>query len=264
MSPKKIIRESSAPWDFAVHAKLLPAVPLTVLLDMGDTWSDLQFEMTGSGTKAHYSQIAGEPKRDNWEYEFNGRRVRDGWEVRRRFLSVQTPEEVLRFLNEVGNFFWNRGFSFAAFQSMQRYVERCLMASDTSTWSAKDPNVRELYLQQGVALSKYIDYPPKPWLRLHSDRPVALLVESDAVGAIWATLWLDHFLGARYGSCERSDCRTRFFEITSRHSRKYCSTDCAHVMAVRKSRERSETKQARLREASSKASTRKKGGSHGK
>lgn len=251
-------------WNFAAHAQVLPSVPLGVLLQLDPSSEVSQFEMTGAGSRVEYTPITGQPKRDDWEFDFDGRRVRDGWEVRRRFLMARTPQEALGFVNAIGDFYLFHGFSYAAFQSTQRYVARCMMTPDTSTWSAKDPNVRELYLKDRVALSNYIDYPPKPWLRLHRRHPIALLVSSGALEVIWATLWLDRFLGAQYGACAKPDCWKRFFKITSRHSRKYCSPECAHVMAVRKSRERDQERSAKPQESPRKDTPRKMKGSHGK
>ena len=54
--------------------------------------------------------------------------------------------------------------------------------------------------------------------------------------ALFATVVLDHAEGARVLRCARPDCGI-VFTANNRHKRKYCSWDCAHLVAVRKSRQ---------------------------
>ena len=70
---------------------------------------------------------------------------------------------------------------------------------------------------------------------------------SDCKRAIEITITADHLKGAQFGVCARRDCNT-IFEFRSGHARKFCTPECAHLMAVRKSRERARkpnTKQRR-------------------
>jgi len=62
------------------------------------------------------------------------------------------------------------------------------------------------------------------------------VVESGAL-ACTAQLFLEKLSGAEYGWCARPDC-PEWYRLESKHPRKYCSQDCAHVIAVRASRER--------------------------
>lgn len=52
--------------------------------------------------------------------------------------------------------------------------------------------------------------------------------------AILSTIFIDRLKQLRL-VCERPDCAA-IYELTSRHKRKFCSYDCAHLMAVRRSR----------------------------
>jgi hypothetical protein len=71
---------------------------------------------------------------------------------------------------------------------------------------------------------------------------VALIETKDILATIVATIQIDHLRGAKFGICARADC-PRFFEIKSRHIRKYCSYDCAHLETVRRSRQKAARKQ---------------------
>jgi hypothetical protein len=71
---------------------------------------------------------------------------------------------------------------------------------------------------------------------------VALIETKDVLATMLATLQIDHLRGAKFGICARADC-PRFFEIKSRHIRKYCSYDCAHLETVRRSRQKAARKQ---------------------
>jgi len=57
--------------------------------------------------------------------------------------------------------------------------------------------------------------------------------------AIEYLITLDHLRGARIAVCARSDCGAQY-EIMSQHKRLYCSTECAHLVAVRRSREKNQ------------------------
>jgi hypothetical protein len=63
----------------------------------------------------------------------------------------------------------------------------------------------------------------------------AVIKTYDVLGALLATVYVDHLRDARFGFCARKDCR-KLFERTSKHKRKYCDYDCAHLEAVRRGR----------------------------
>lgn len=62
-------------------------------------------------------------------------------------------------------------------------------------------------------------------------------VAHPGVLACTAQLFFEKLSGAEYGWCARSDCN-EYYRLESKHPRKYCSQECAHVVAVRASRER--------------------------
>ena len=65
-----------------------------------------------------------------------------------------------------------------------------------------------------------------------------LVGEAEALNtfdAILSTIFIDRLRKLRFKVCARPDCAT-IYELTSRHKRKFCSYDCAHLMTVRRSR----------------------------
>ncbi|WP_348265272.1 hypothetical protein P8935_12165 [Telmatobacter sp. DSM 110680] len=69
------------------------------------------------------------------------------------------------------------------------------------------------------------------------DVPIAKVVLTDSLTAIIATIQVDALRGAKFRVCARHDCKSAPFRIEARH-KIYCDSDCAHLVAVRNSRER--------------------------
>ncbi len=63
----------------------------------------------------------------------------------------------------------------------------------------------------------------------------AVFEAGETLGAMLATIIIDHLRGAKYGFCARVDCG-RPFEIETRHQRQYCRTYCAHLAGLRRRR----------------------------
>jgi hypothetical protein len=53
--------------------------------------------------------------------------------------------------------------------------------------------------------------------------------------AIISTIFIDRLKKLSFKVCKRPDCAA-IYELTSRHKRKFCSYECAHLMAIRRSR----------------------------
>ena len=69
---------------------------------------------------------------------------------------------------------------------------------------------------------------------------VAECYEEIGARACFAELCFEKLQGTTFGWCARADCG-QFFQHTSRHARKYCSPECAHLVAVRNSRKKKES-----------------------
>jgi hypothetical protein len=78
-------------------------------------------------------------------------------------------------------------------------------------------------------------------LEWRKGRPVGVVILRTAVDAIIASIQIDKLNGVEFRYCARPDCQ-RPYKIESRHKRIYCSTDCAHYMAVKSSRKRAARK----------------------
>jgi hypothetical protein len=95
-----------------------------------------------------------------------------------------------------------------------------------------------------------------PWFHINSLKVDLNFEEGRLTGecivpgvlACAAQLFVEKLSGTRYGWCARSDCNGKWFRHESNHARKYCSPECAHLVAVRASRERKQPR-ARKHEA---------------
>ncbi len=67
--------------------------------------------------------------------------------------------------------------------------------------------------------------------------PTARIRTKKVLTAIIATIQLDVLRGAKFKVCARTDCPNPPFRVEVRH-KIYCSHECAHLVAVRNSRER--------------------------
>jgi hypothetical protein len=68
------------------------------------------------------------------------------------------------------------------------------------------------------------------------DAPEARIALSGALLIIIATIQLDVLRAAQFRACARTDCRNPPFEVETRR-KIFCSPECAHLVAVRRSRE---------------------------
>jgi hypothetical protein len=71
--------------------------------------------------------------------------------------------------------------------------------------------------------------------RFETGNLTAVCNEVNPAMTCFAQLFFEKQAGTEFGWCERHDCG-RFFRCKSKHKRKYCSPECAHLVAVRKSR----------------------------
>lgn len=71
----------------------------------------------------------------------------------------------------------------------------------------------------------------------NGNSPIARITTNNSLEAIIATIWVDALQGAEFRTCARPDCKNPPFRIEARQ-KIYCSSDCAHLVAVRNSRKR--------------------------
>jgi len=183
-------------------------------------------------------------------------KVVDGGEYLDALLAVKNAADALRFLNRFGD----PGCHFYIENPPTIHTDTLLGRSVKSAeWPqiiARDyiylGEIRELQTALRLATelpvnewslrtSRPVDWfdPERPPLELHFDagRLTGLCRVTRGAMACSAQLFFEKASGAEYGWCARTDC-DGFFRIASRHPRKYCSPECAHLAAVRASRER--------------------------
>ncbi len=152
----------------------------------------------------------------------------DAWEMRSEFLKLSpTPDEVLIFLNSWGP--WR-----SSIQLSQNYVR-----------TARLDEIVRSHKRWIKALSSPPErwYPYAGWSQSITTRtgfPPFWVSTEGCKTAIDTTITIDFLQGVRFGVCERPDCNgTKYFAISSGHSRKYCSQYCGHIESVRRGREAS-------------------------
>ena len=188
----------------------------------------------------------------------------DGWDLRRKFLRMEhTAKAALGFLSEVG--LWT--IDWRAPVTSRRYFNgtygsrHCYGDAAITTL----PNLIRLQkyavrlMEDRAALIH--EFGPTPGqmasyeerrrhalrtafinqLPLHIEwrkkAPFAVIETATGWEMISATTQFDLLRGAKFKPCAREDCRIPFPMIT-RHAKIYCSQSCAHVMAMRKKREK--------------------------
>ena len=182
----------------------------------------------------------------------------DGYAIREEFMNLRTENECANFLNKYGRFSNNKsideaiGWKFETLMKLQR-VFTGLAVRPLKDWSnyanslvfpqADGANILAVL----SALSKCQNSIEFRAIRMSSvtlkDAKYAAVVQAgDVISAVIATIQIDHVRESKFGACARPDCPC-FYEIKSGHKRKYCSYDCAHVMAVRSQRQRENSKE---------------------
>jgi CGNR zinc finger protein len=171
----------------------------------------------------------------------------DPWSVRKEFLELKHDQraKLEEFLKSTGAFCWINDYRPLREEEIwviQGILQKELLKpraaaparpSDDWSWSFAD------------TIRKRISaYELNVVIRLQDGELVGLMQESTTLDAILCTIVVDRVRKFRFKICARSECG-KIYELTSRHRRKYCSFDCAHLVAVRSSR-------ARLERASSK------------
>jgi hypothetical protein len=141
----------------------------------------------------------------------------DASEFLKLVLDIRTVDDAHQFVNRYG-----------AFCDKQEHWRSYVSLN----------SIRDLQKQLRVLAKS----PPKALLsRLHGMFVVFSLVDGNLVAlcqhqgpdfACLEQLALERLAGTEFGWCARHDCR-KFFRCTSKHKRKYCSPECAHLIAVR-------------------------------
>jgi len=155
-------------------------------------------------------------------------RLLDPWKMREDFLSWQ-PENWQTFIAMTG---WFCPFPISKnyFQRCQEFVAEALI-HPASEWAALEEALGSLDPRLKLSSEKQISF---QW---DGEVPAAKIHTIWSLGAIFATVQIEKLQKAEFRRCARSDCKNPPFRVEARH-KIFCSSDCAHLVAVRNSRER--------------------------
>ena len=157
----------------------------------------------------------------------------DAWRVRGEFLQARSIEEMLTFLQSTGTFCWTtESWTFNELLRFQKVVKR-LMATKPLKWRTgifRDQKVLEACVaHRHFQADFWWANPPKtavPRMQIREYHYVVLTART-TLGALLATIHVDHLRGAEWLPCARCG---RQFQVTG-HRKKYCPGPCAHAEA---------------------------------
>ena len=253
--------------------KKVHGVPFRIVLAVsGAAWT-----LNGDQSTLAYRE---DPDIEPWFY--------DG-DVLEQFLAVRTEPEVLAFLNRLGTYFysdstdqdptdpWQPGLaSIADFFEWQTIVKK-LMVKPPTSWGFLTQNPVEpfqmdfpdggtsLKIEFGGFLAT-LDFLkadaivnsfrlPLNFVWQSNGRHYLRIETTDILKAIMAKIGLDHVSRTINRLCQRPDCE-KHFVLKTKRTRKYCSPECAHVMAMRANRARA-AKKKKLAKAQKKKTAKK-------
>jgi hypothetical protein len=183
----------------------------------------------------------------------------DGWELVRRYLSVKSTDEksILEFLIESGHFGAPEGsITSPNVESVSRIWSLPIIDRDGKPVAKPKVYISESFSTREFAMIQ--DYVrrmlitanptlPTPWRVGYPNRPYEIAFGDSRSGSqahvlvtgtyrsILATVQFKLAQGSKFKICARKDCRLPF-EITSRHTRRFCTQYCAHITSLRQRR----------------------------
>ena len=178
----------------------------------------------------------------------------------RKYLSVKSVDEqsILEFLIESGQFgapegsiaspsvesiprqLWSQPFTDRYGKSVANPKVLVVESFSAQEFAAIQDYVRRMLIAGNPTL-------PTPWTVKYLDRPYEIAFGGSRSGSrahvlvsrtyrsILATVQFKLAQGAKFRICARKDCRLPF-EITSRHTRRFCTQYCAHITSLRQRR----------------------------
>jgi hypothetical protein len=161
----------------------------------------------------------------------------DAWAVRSDFLRVESEDDMLQFLNRTGVFDRDQEHWIVSDLFQFQQVIAYLLKTPPARWKA----LKSIFKTQEIIEAVATYQTPRIGFVWTEASHAAVIRTNTTLGALLATLQVDHIRGAKFAFCARANCR-RQFEIESEHPRKYCSAECAHIEAVRQYRERMKVK----------------------
>jgi hypothetical protein len=161
----------------------------------------------------------------------------DVYEIREQFFEISEPEQGLRLFNQYGvfgrehqnTFSFQVALSFADLLQWQKLLRECRL-TEPSGWEALSKQYGQLRESSSILNAADILIP--------LESPIKISLRCGCIrDAIIAAIYLDKLANVKSSTCHRPDCGV-VFNHESGHQRKYCTSDCAHLVAVRNDRKR--------------------------
>lgn len=203
----------------------LPTTPVRVIFVARTSAGSWIYDL--SQKNPWYSHHGPRPYRDS---EINGD------EYLTEFLAIRTPERAATFLDRYGN----PGLTLPTDNRLDRVVLRFADLRDfrrVLVEAAARPIAGWEDLKKRQGFWSMLNRWPIFQFELANGRLEAVLRTDEGWHACIAQLFIQKATGTEYRACGRYDC-DRWYRTETRHKRFYCSPDCAHLCAVRASRDR--------------------------
>lgn len=183
----------------------------------------------------------------------------DAWEVRKEFSELRHDRDALQnFLRETGDFCWideYRPITESELWKFQAAIRQQLLKPTLSENRIKlatdgilpfDPTDKRALEEasrkawsamtfEWVIHNRIQAHVMNINIGFENGTLVGEVEARNTFDAILSTVFIDRLKKLRFKVCKRPDCAA-IYELTSRHRRKFCSYECAHLMAVRRSR----------------------------
>jgi hypothetical protein len=156
----------------------------------------------------------------------------DVWQLRDEFLALSPDRwaECADWIREESIFRARRKVGQTDFEEWQKLIRQALILP-AKEWGSG---------LSGFDLGKAVlfNLPIPIEFKWNEDVPVGLIRQADGLRAIVRSVQIDKLQGAEFRLCARPDCKEPPFRVGARQ-KQFCSSDCAHLVAVRRSRARS-------------------------
>jgi hypothetical protein len=158
------------------------------------------------------------------------------WKVREEFLRLDSDrDEILKFLNKTGQFYGENDVlhpvSVDSVKQWRNLLRDLMLERDFSKWE-RLLRVFPVQKVEVVVLASHFSI-KFDW---EQETPEVVMSERSTLGAMLATIHLDHARSANFNICARPACQAPF-EPKSKHVKLYCSDGCARAEGLKNRRD---------------------------
>ena len=158
----------------------------------------------------------------------------DPWEIRKEFLGMRTLEDLLRFLNRVGQFTRSvDSLVVEHYWAWQKVIRKMLLVGgrdslERALWESGQ-SIPKVLRGRGTTIFATVEFGSSKDGRL-----IELTVIGTLEGMI-TSVRIDHARSAKFMACARPDCAMVF---PKRAGKIYCQQYCGHIESLRRTRAR--------------------------